>query len=108
MWGSACGGSGVHLPRKKYQVAKVSLGMPSALTPTFLTDTLIRVSFLQSPVLFLNHMSARHARSLHRTGAMPLPPTAGITPACTSRRLGPTASGRPPGLGSFPGLPGDN
>ena len=74
MWGSACGGSGVHLPRKKYQVAKVSLGMPSALTPTFLTDTLIRVSSLQSPVLFLNRMSARHARSLHRTGAMPLPP----------------------------------
>ena len=56
MWGSACGGSGVHLPRKKYQVAKVSLGMPSALTPTFLTDTLIRVSFLQSPVLFLTRL----------------------------------------------------
>lgn len=28
-------------PGKKYQVAKVSLGMPSALTPTFLTDDLI-------------------------------------------------------------------
>lgn len=28
-------------PRKKYHVAKASLGMPSALTPTFLTDDLI-------------------------------------------------------------------
>ena len=28
-------------PRKKYQAAKGSLGMPSALTPTFLTNALI-------------------------------------------------------------------
>lgn len=81
MWGSACGGSGVYPPRKKYQVAKVSLGCLQHSLPLFSLRALIRVSFLQSPVLFLSHMSARRARSLHRAGAIPLPPrTADITP----------------------------
>ena len=61
------------------------------------------VSFLQSSVLLLSHMSARHAWSLHRTGAIPLPPRWPALPQPgPAGNLGPKASGQPPGSGLLP------